>query len=177
MSVHDLCDARTGDNARLFRRLSNQLTIDLLDNRNLMPFGDMTLNSTLMVIGAQALFAIMWLVSDTDPRTTIPGLVATAVPLVFLFLAPVWPIHLALRQAKQAVLARIQDSIKETRGGDPLVNAEILGPLLTYRREVATVAEWPFNLSIVARFGLYPVIVPITWIGAAFIENLVEVFI
>jgi len=165
------------DNARLFRRLAGSMKVDLLDPASLHPFGRMAVSSTLVVIGAQALFPIMWLDADTDPWTTIPGLLATTLPMVFLFLAPVWPIHRAVRGAKRLELERTRQQIAAlTRAGEEPSYRD-LAPLLTYRREIAAVPEWPFDLSIVARFGLYLIIVPLTWIGAAVIEHLVDVFL
>jgi len=166
------------DNARLFQRLSAKVSIDLLDTTTLNPFGSMAVSSTLAVVGAQALFPIMWLGSETDPWTTIPGVAMTTVALVYLFAAPIWPVHKALRAAKQRELKRLRSQINATRqaGHDAATDAS-LTPLLVYRQEIANAAEWPFDISIVARFGLYLVIVPLTWIGAALIENLVDLFI
>lgn len=168
------------DNARLFRRLAREVNIDLLNTRALTPFGHMAVSSTLVVIGIQATLPIMWLGGTTDPWTTIPGLIVTTFPLAYLLVAPVWPIHTALREVKRAELARVQEEIDSRRQDQPQSSwhtQEAVAPLLTYRREIASVPEWPFDLSIMARFGLYLVIVPLTWIGAALIENLVELFV
>jgi hypothetical protein len=172
-AVHGLVD-----NARLFRRLTSQVHIDLLDTRTLTPFGHMAVSSTLMVIGSQASFSIMWLDAGTDPWTTIPGLIPTTAALAFLFVAPVWPIHNALKATKRAELARLQTQINAARDVcEDEHNYASLAPLLAYRREILSIHEWPFDLSIMARLSLYLVIVPLTWIGAALIENLVDVFV
>ena len=131
-----------------------------------------------MVIGAMVLFPIMWLGPSTSIWTTVPGLIPTTSALVFLFLAPIWPVHLALRDIKRAEIDRVQQQITTPRrAGDGDPDYPSLAPLLAYRREIASTSEWPFDLSIVTRFGLYLIIVPLTWIGAALIENLVDVFI
>jgi len=168
------------DNARLFRRLTRELDVDLLDPQALNPVGRMAVSSTLLVIGSQASFPIMWIGGSTDPWTTIPGIIGTTIALVFMFLVPVWPVHLALRAAKRRALASIQREINEHRGVARTLDATTLGtlqPLLIYRREIDSVPEWPFDLGIVTRLGLYLVIVPLTWIGAALIEILVDVFL
>jgi hypothetical protein len=168
------------DNARLFRRLAREVNIDLLNTHALTPFAQMAVSSTLVVIGIQATFPIMWLGGMMDPWTTIPGLIVTTFPLVYLFVAPVWPIHIALREVKRAELARVQEEINSRRQDQPQSSwhtLEAVAPLLTYRREIASVPEWPFDHSIMARFGLYLVIVPLSWIGAALIESLVEPFV
>ncbi len=165
------------DNALLFRELSRHVEVDLLDTRALTPFGRMAVSSTLMVIGSQASFPIMWLGATTDPWTTIPGMIGTSTVLLFLFVAPVWPIHRAIRTAKQAELARLQNEINEVRRQRADADYAMLNPLLAFRREIAGTPDWPFDLGIMARFGLYLVVVPLTWIGAALIENLVDVFL
>ena len=170
-AVHGLVD-----NARLFRRLTNSVSIDLLDTRALMPFGRMAVSSTLMVFGSMAAMGIMWVGPTTNPWTTIPGLVPLTGALIFLFLAPVWPLHQRLKSAKRQELARLQDKINAERTGGP-ASYETLAPLLSFRREILHTHEWPFDISIMTRFGLYVFIVPLTWIGAALIENVVDVFV
>jgi hypothetical protein len=164
------------DNARMFRRLAGTVDVDVLDSSALIPFGRMAVSSTLLVIGAQSLFSIMWLGGDIDAWTSIPGLVPTTFALVYLFLAPVWPIHKRLKLAKQEQLSVVQQQINQV-SSRPQRDMSDLATLLTFRREVASVAEWPLDISVVARFSLYLVIVPLTWIGAALIENVVDLFI
>jgi len=164
------------DNARMFRRLAQGAEIDLLNPHTLKPFGRMAVSSTLVVVGSQASFSIMWMGSQTNPWTTIPGLVATTLALLFLFIAPVWPVHRALKIAKNNEYARLSRRISEqadrARG-----DYAALAPLLAYRREISSTSEWPLDLNLLTRLGLYLVIVPLTWIGAALIENLVDIFI
>ncbi len=164
------------DNARLFRRLSKEVDIDLFDPGALTPFGRMAVSSTLMVIGTQASFSIMWLESGANPWTTIPPVIVTSVVLLYLLVAPVWPIHQALKSTKREEVALLDAKIKTQRDRDKK-DYTALTPLLVYRREVLGAREWPFDLSIMARFGLYLVIVPLSWIGAALIENLVDLFV
>lgn len=164
------------DNAWMFRRLTRHIEVDVLDTRALTPFGRMAASSTLVVVGAQASFSIMWMGAMTNPWTTIPPMFPTTAALLILFFAPVWPLHVALKQAKQKELAHIQASINRIRSTDEH-GYDRISPLLSYRREVLGTREWPFDLGIVTRLGLYLVIVPLTWIGAALIENVVDLFI
>ena len=164
------------DNARMFRQLARKVDVDILNISSLIPFGRMAVSSTLLVIGAQSFFSIMWLGGDTSVWTTIPGLVPTTAALVYLFVAPVWPLHKRLKHAKQAQLAVVQQQINQISSA-PVRDMSDLATLLTFRREVASVAEWPLDISVLARFSLYLVIVPLTWIGAALIENVVDFFI
>lgn len=168
------------DNARLFRSLAQSIEIDLLDPEKLTPFGRMSVASTLVVIGAQASFSIMWLGGEVSLWSTIPGIIPTTAAIIYLLIAPVWPIHKKLRAQKVQEIERVQGRINQMaaeRKSSLEHLAENLSPLLAYRREISRTSEWPFNLSVLARLGLYIIIVPLTWIGAALIENVVDVFI
>lgn len=164
------------DNANLFRRLGRRVRIDVYDTRSLTPFGSMAVRSILAVVGAQASFSIMWLADTTNLWTTIPGMVPITIALLYLFFAPVWPLHRAIREAKQHEVAKLQQSINHTTGQDRENYAQLL-PLLAMRREVMSTNEWPVDLGLLTRLSLYLVIVPLTWIGAALIENVVDVFV
>ena len=164
------------DNAALFRRLVKRARVDIYDTRSLTPFGSMAVSSILGVVGAQASFSIMWLGDTTNPWTTIPGLILTTIALAYLFFLPVWPLHIALRQAKSAELAKLQRRINAITAQDRDDHAQLV-PLLAVRREMLSTPEWPVDLSLLARLSLYLVIVPLTWIGAALIENIVDVFV
>jgi hypothetical protein len=166
------------DNARIFRELAGAVQLDLLDSSPVTPFGRMAVTSTLVVIGSQALFPIMWLGGDNNPWTSIPGLLLTSLALFYPFFAVVWPLHQRIRATKREELARLANELRVRRAvsENPALDPA-LSPLLVYRREIASAPEWPFDISIVARFGLYLVIVPLTWIGAALIENVVDLFI
>jgi len=164
------------DNAILFRRLGQQVKVDVYDTRCLTPFGSMAVSSILVVVGSQASFSIMWMADATNPWTTIPGMALTTIALVYLFFAPLWPLHKAIRDAKQQELEQLQQRINHITAQNR-EDYEQLVPLLAMRREIMSTAEWPVDLGLLTRLSLYLVIVPLTWIGAALIENVVDVFV
>ena len=164
------------DNARLFRSLSRRVPIDIHDPGALLPFGSMAVGSVLLIVGAQALFPVMWLGGEISPWTTIPGLLATSVPLVYLVVAPIWPLHRRLQLAKRAAIGTVQAQINQVTAEQP-ARIETLTPLLAYRRELTATSEWPLSLGLLSQLGFYLIIVPITWVGAALIEILVDLFI
>jgi len=167
------------DIARLFARLARHVRIDLLQPRSLTPFARVAVISTLALIGAQAAFPIMWIgADDLTPLASLPGLIATSLPMVFLFAMPLLPIHYAITTAKAAELRRLDDEIasipKPRHDGDDEARMRVLLPLLVYRREIESAHEWPFDTSVVSRLAVYLVIPPLTWVGAALIEHFVE---
>jgi len=125
------------------------------------------------MIGAQAAFPFLILASDSHWITFAPGLIATGVPMIFLFLLPVLPVHRRVTQSKQRMLEGVNSDISAQTAGTSH-DYETLEPLLVYRREVLNVPEWPFDTSAMGRLLLYLIIPPLTWIGAALIEILVD---
>jgi hypothetical protein len=177
------------DNALVFRDLARHTKINLLQPQTLRPFGTVAVISTLAVIGIQAAFPIMFIDSELSAVAYIPGLIPTLADMFLLAALPVWPVHRRLAQEKALALASINQRIDAAGLIDGAIdqavdgannNAEYdntlaqLAPLLTYRKEIAQVSEWPFDLGVITRLGLYLIIPPLTWIGAALIERLVD---
>ncbi len=109
----------------------------------------------------------------------LPGAIATLVPLLAIFVVPVWPVHRRLVVMKEQQLAGLNERIEtRLRAGDGFFpETEVLvdlAPLLVYRHEIAQVSTWPFDGSNVIRLIFYLIIPPLTWAGAALIENLVD---
>ncbi len=167
-------------NALLFYRLGrDHLRIDLLNSRELVPLAWVAVISTLSMIGAQALFVLLAMDTHTSLTAVLPGFIATAIPMLPLFMLPIWSAHQRLKIVKSDELKAIRARLKRAREGldTPLEEPEKLArlnDLLSYRREILGISEWPFDLGAVSRLGLYLIIPPLTWVGAALIENLVE---
>ncbi len=163
------------DNARLFNRLSAYTRIDLIDTSRLTAFARVAVASTLALIGAQAAFPVMWVSPDSSAVAMVPGLIATAIPMFFLFALPVWPIHRALAAAKSSELRRINERLRSERlVTDGATDFAPLNELLIYRREIAQVSDWPFNAGVATRLVFYLVIPPLTWVAAGLIDVLIE---
>lgn len=164
------------DNAILLAGLARHVRVRLLDPLRLRPFAAVAVISTLAIIGAQAAFPIMNLDGDIPTAAYVPGLLATGVPMLLLAALPVWPVHRRIAAAKRDALSRVQQEIDALAPpGEPLpADLPALAPLLTYRRELQAVPEWPFDLGVMARLAFYLIIPPLTWVGAALIENLVN---
>lgn len=164
------------ENAVLFARLSRSVPVPLLEVRALTPIGGVAVSSTLAMVGAQAAFPLMFFQADVSYLTYLPGLVATSLPMVYLFAAPVWPLHRRIVAAKLSELDRIGSLLRSIAGrdGQSVRAYGDLAPLLIYRREIAAAPEWPFDTSVLGRLALYLVIPPLTWVGAALIEMLID---
>ena len=162
--------------ARLFARIGRHTRINLLQPRELTPFARVAVILTLVIIGAQAAFPLLWLNEGISAMAGIPGLIATTVPMLSLFVMPLWPIHREIAAAKAAEITRLDAEVAAiTRSGhaDAARIAELV-PLLAYRREIQSTHEWPFDTGVSGRLAIYLVIPPFTWVGAAFIQHFVE---
>lgn len=167
------------DNAWLLAGLAEHVRVRLLDPLRLRPFATVAVISTLAIIGAQAAFPIMNLDGELPAAAYVPGLLATGVPILLLAARPVWPVHRRIAAAKREALARVQEEIDALAPPGRALPADLpaLAPLLTYRRELQAAPEWPFDLGVMARLAFYLIIPPLTWVGAALIENVVNAFL
>ena len=164
--------------AVIFGRLGGTYArVSLLGARQLLPFARVSIISSLAIIGALALFPLINLEGGLDLAESVPGAVAILGPLIVMFIIPVWPLHRRLVALKRQELARLLDKIQAVPGdGGVNLDADLdqLLPLLSYRREVSQLSTWPFDLGNITTLAFYLVIPPLTWVGAALIENLVN---
>ena len=114
----------------------------------------------------------------------MPGAVATLVPLLAIF-------HSARMADPPATVAGDEGGSKwpasmsaltcaSKHGGsvttcpEAAVLEELARHCSAYRREIAQASTWPFDSSNLTRLLFYLIIPPLTWAGAALIENLVD---
>ncbi len=162
------------DNARTFARIgAEHLTVDLLRPKSTYPLGRAALLPTLCLIGTQAMYPLIALGGDMNLVTVLPGFGITLVALVYLFLRSTFPLHRRLSALKAEELERIDRSLQSIDRSDE-GSWESLNRLLTLRDHMERTSEWPFKLSTIARWSLYLTIPPLTWVGAALIENVVD---
>jgi hypothetical protein len=166
--------------AQLFALLgARYVNVSLLNSRKLLPFARVSIFSSLAIIGAVALFPLIGIESGMNLMEILPGAIAALGPLIAIFIIPIWPVHRRLIAMKEQELENINDRIDACMntmvGADSdAAMLEKLAPLLIYRREIAEVSTWPFDIGNVTRLLIYMVIPPLTWVAAALIENLVD---
>ena len=165
------------ENAQLFRRLTRELKLDVFNPATFTPIGRMAVYSTLTIVGAIAIFPVMWMDGQLNLWTTVPGLATMSPFIVVLLVLPVLPVHRRMREQKRAAIADVQQEINEQRADGAKQNASEQLRLLALRREIAALPAWPFDVSAIARFAGYAIVVPLTWAGAALIEMLVYVIL
>jgi hypothetical protein len=166
-------------NALLLNRAARRCRVEPFSPERLRPFARVAMLSTLALIGAQAVFPVMFVDDDLSALSYVPGLLATGIPIALLAVLPVWPVHRRIAVAKRRLLDHVNRRIADLPPADPGDPATVgaMVPLLAYRREIRAISEWPFDLGSATRFGLILVIPPLTWIGAALVERLLDAFL
>jgi hypothetical protein len=166
--------------AVLSRRVTERVAaaiehIDLLDPSELAPFSRMALRHAFMWAGGSSIASLLFL----DVEVLWPVL-ATIVGTLYLatraFLEPVRAVHLRLREARHAELARVRERIAKARAaslerGEPGTAAELTG-LLAWEARIDGVSEWPFDVSTLLRFGALIALALGSWLGGALVERL-----
>lgn len=166
--------------AAIFSRLgARDARLSLLNKRRLLPFARVSIISSLSIIGALALFPLMSIGGDINLVESLPGAIATLLPLVVMFIIPIWPVHRRLAVMKEEELNTIDEKVQselQPNGKVTLEHEQLdrLAPLLNYRREISNASTWPFDIGTLTRLSLYLILPPLTWVGAALIENLVD---
>jgi len=165
-------------NVSVFARLAANIEIDLLNTTNLREFSRVAVYSTLLLVGTLASYPML-MAGENSYLTIVPGALATLIPMVFIFLVPLLPIRKRIKARKILELEAVQERINQVTQAQSnlLESTETLSqlqPLFEYRREVQRVAEWPFDSPAFYRLLFYLFIPPLTWVGAALIERLVD---
>lgn len=166
--------------AMIIGRLGREhVRCDLINAQSLLPFGRVATSSSLAIIGALALFPLIGAENGVDFMEILPGAFAMLVPLVVIFLVPIWPVHRRMSVLKEKTLDALNRRIDNRISKDGEYEHDLpvdpeLTSLLVFRREVLEVSTWPFNLGNVTRLALYLFIPPLTWVAAALIEKVVD---
>jgi len=95
---------------------------------------------------------------------------------VIMLLLPMWPAHKLIKASKAEQLLRCNTQLDEMMResmAEPSRLAEI-NNLLDHRQHLQRVPDWPIDIGAVSRLILYLIIPPVTWVGAALIENAVD---
>jgi len=129
----------------------------------------------LCMAGIQILFPLLSLDAIFDGDAVLPGVAITLSVTCYVFFRPVLAIRKRIRQEKEALLERLDDEIAGRQHSEDVI--ENLGQLqaaLVGKMYLERIADWPINLSGFARWFVFIVIPPATWVGAALIENVVD---
>jgi hypothetical protein len=161
-----------------FSRLGDRVAVpDLLDREPLAPFGRRALRNVFLWMLLAAFLSLTYL-GDWATDLMVLALAWLLVFALAAFLLPLTGIRRRVRQRKREELARVRAAVAEARvravsGADGAAGGR-LADLLAWEARVASVHEWPIDASTLLRLGFYLLIGLGSWVGAAFVERLLE---
>ncbi len=154
-------------------------TVDLLDLRPQRVRARVGMRLALLWIAGSSIASLFFL--DPDLAAPLAPLVGGGLAVgglaLYLQTRGTQP---AIRRAKRAEIARMQPELRAAREavlrGDPESRGR-LADLLVWRSYVESIREWPFDGTLLVRFGLY-VLIPLgSWLGGALVERALSLFL
>jgi hypothetical protein len=163
---------------RIGRLARKMRPINLFRTDRLLPFARVAVSSSLALIGSLALFPLLSIDESISVLTALPGLVATVVPMIAMMLLPMWPAHKLIKIKKVQEISHLNaqlDSLESSAGQLPdHARLDKINRVLDHRQHLQRVSDWPLDIGALSQLGVYLIIPPLTWVGAALIENIVD---
>jgi len=108
----------------------------------------------------------------------LPGLIGSLTAVGFSII-PAVPLRRVKRRLKREEVEKVNFAVARLNVAVPREDLPVsylseLATLLEYGREVKALREWPFEARMIRGFGLYFLLVPMTWVGSALVEIVVE---
>lgn len=163
-------------NSQVFAEVgAEHLRVDLLRPEGIEMLGQAAALPVLGLMATQVLYPFLWIGGDINLGIVGPGFAVTTAALIFLFVRQVLPVHRRLVTLKHNALREIDERISKLDSGPE--NLLLLNAHIEHRKYLQDSPEWPFRLGTLARWTFYLLIPPLTWVGAALIEMLVDSWI
>ena len=149
--------------------------VDLFRKQPWQPLARVATASSLALIGSNALFPLLFIESDSPPAMKIlPGMMLTLPTVIAMVLVPLRSARHLIAEQKNQRLNAIDEAISKLTNPQSITDMGTLNTLLTQRGHLQKVSSWPLNLGNLGRLLFYLIIPPLTWVGAALIERLVD---
>ena len=167
---------------RLSRTGERRAQVDLLDLTPLMPFARNGLRGALLVMGWIVL-ASLSLVAPWARGIAIGGLWVVVGLFVAALLGPVVGVHRRIREEKRMELERVRAAIRRESGLRMESRAEWqpanvhLSDLIVYKGLIDSINTWLLDLPALLKFSFIVLLGVGSWLGQAFAERLLGVFI
>jgi hypothetical protein len=160
--------------------LPQQADVDLLDLEVLYTIGRSGLRGALYIFVFLSLGSLFYL----DPSLGLGLWGALSVFALGIVLAlwsllrPARRVRRLIRAVKREELSQLTPRIRQARDDVLTSDASTQGrltDLVTYKTQVESTQEWPFDSSTLYRFGLYLLIPVASMVGGALVERVVDV--
>jgi hypothetical protein len=166
------------ESARL-SRLSNHIeTVDLMDLGAYQPLVRQGLTNALLVIGTVSVGSLLLV----DPRfgsvLVIPWITSVVIAWIGLML-PLSGIRRKIKTVKRKERAWCVQALKTAR--DDLKSGarggQSVAEIVAYQTTIDHIRNWPFDNPTLVRFALYLLIPLGSWLGGAFVERGLDLFL
>ena len=108
----------------------------------------------------------------------LPAVVGPVVAIAFA-LIPGYQLKRRVREVKKAELRWVENELfgrREALKRDIFSNDDLgtIVNLVNYRQQISALREWPFEARFIRGFGLYFLLIPLTWVASAIVELVIE---
>jgi uncharacterized membrane protein len=167
-------------NAQNFGEIAKSyLEVNLVNINSTSPFSNVAIQPVLLAAGIYMLWPLKWIGSPINfSELTLP-LLLTVPSLMFMLFLPLLPARRKIQQQKKTEIALLDDAINGNLSAlkDSYIKRDMdrvtLPELIQFRQYIHSVNEWAIDAPALRQISLYIVLPPLTWIGAALVEQMV----
>ena len=94
--------------------------------------------------------------------------------MIVLMVMPMYSLHQRIADHKDEELKQINDLILASSKDLEVEQINQLELLLQRRERLKAVHTWPLDMSVISRLLLYVIVPPLAWLGAAFVEIVLD---
>ena len=173
-----LCLVSVVESVRL-SRLSEQIgSLDILELRPYRPLIRQGLTNALLVIGIVSVMSLLAVESRYWPILVGFWIGFTILAWAGMML-PLRGIRKKIRVAKNEELDWCKKTLKVARDGlkSGAGSQQSIAEIIAYRTMIEDIRNWPFDNPTLIRFSLYLLIPLGSWLGGAFVERGVDLFL
>lgn len=172
------CYVTVAESARLSKLSEYIESLDLLDMRPYQPLIRQGLTNALLVFGMVSVLSLLGVESRYGPLLMGSWMTFIVVAWIGLML-PLRGIRKKIRAAKDQELNWCRRGLKASR--DALKSGageqQPIAEILAYRTMIENIRNWPFDSPTLVRFTIYLLIPLGSWLGGAFVERGLDLFL
>ncbi len=172
------CHAIIVESARLSHLSDDVESLDLLELLPYQPLIRQGLTNALLVIGMVSVISLLGVESRYGPFLVGSWIIFVVLAWIGMIL-PLRGIRRKIKVAKNQELNWCSQSLKVAR--DELKSGagqqQSISEIMAYRTMIENIRNWPFDNPTLVRFALYIMIPVGSWLGGAFVERGLDLFL
>jgi hypothetical protein len=172
------CYVTVAESLRLSRLSDDIESLDLLDMRSYQPLIRQGLTNALLVFGMVAVLSLLGVESRYGPLLMGSWMTFIVVAWIGMML-PLRGIRKKIRAAKDQELDWCRQKLKTSREAlkSGAGEQQSITEILAYRTMIENIRNWPFDSPTLVRFTIYLLIPLGSWLGGAFVERGLDLFL